>query len=300
MPKLDSQNPARISSLDYNDIRNTVISILGPGSGSRGYGQAILSSPVYAGNLITAEQWDNLKIDLINIRVHQDGVLPLIADVSRGDVIGYSAGNPNTNYESLANAALTNRFEIGPGQSVATNKATATTTSTWSSQATATLTVTFGSADQGRYFFNSGGDVRINLTRTGGSATSQNNAWTNLLSNAGVQRFAGNFPTLVNYYSLTNAYQTYYYLPYSTPYSSNYLKLEALCNVADNSGGTATSVTIKITLGDDHVGISGGPDSVDGTLTINVDEFKAAGLMQPSGTFSIVSPTYSLSSITTS
>ncbi len=301
MPKLDSQTPARISNLDYNSIRDKIVSILGTGSGSRGYGQSIISSPVYAGNLITAQQWDELKTDLINIKVHQDGLLPAIADIQRNDVVSYGAGHPNTNYDSLADAALLTRFNIGTGQSVVANKATQSTSSAWSTQAQAVLTVTFGSADQGRYFFNSGGDIRISATRAGGSATQQNNAWTNLLSNVGVQRFSGNFPTLVNYYALTNSYQTYYYLPYSTPYSSNFVRLEASCNVANNSGGTATVVYIKITLQDDYVDL--GPpspgDSVDGTLTITVDELKASGLMQPSGSFSITSPSYSLSAIST-
>jgi len=106
MPKLDSQIPARISSLDYNSIRDKIVSILGTGSGSRGYGQAIISSPVYAGNIITAQQWDDLKTDLINIKVHQDGLLPTIADIQRNDVVNYGAGHPNTNYDSLADAAL--------------------------------------------------------------------------------------------------------------------------------------------------------------------------------------------------
>jgi hypothetical protein len=302
MPKLDSQTPARISSLDYNSIRDKIVSILGTGSGPRGYGQTIASSPVYAGNLITAQQWDDLKTDLINIRVHQDGLLPAIADIERNDVVRYGAGNPNTNYESLSEAALLNRFNIGTGQSVIGNKASRSTSASWSTQAQAVLTITFADANEGRYFFNSGGDIRISATRTGGSATQQNNAWTGLLSNVGVQRFSGNYPTLVNYYTLTNSYQTYYYLPFSTPYSSNFVRLEALCNVSNNSGGTATSVTIRITLQDDYVdpGAPAPGDSVDGTVTITVDELKASGLMLPSGTFTVNSPSYSLSAISTS
>jgi hypothetical protein len=302
MPKFDTQTPARIADQDYNTIRDKIVSILGPGSGSRGYGQSIISSPVFDGNTITAEQWSNLRYDLLNIKVHQDGVLPLIASVARGDVVRYGAGEPNTNFDSLAESALANKFNVGTGQSTLTNKTSISTSSAWSSRAQATLTVTFGTADQGRYFFNSGGSVRISMTRVGGSVTQQNNAWTNLLSQVGIQGFGGGTPTLVNYYTLTNSYQTYYYLPYSTPYSANYVRLEALCNVANNSSGTATSVTFRITLSDDYV--DGGPpapgDSVDGTLTITVDELKAAGLMQPSGSFTITGPSYSLSSISLS
>jgi len=299
MPKFDTQDPARISALDYNAIQSKISSILGTGSGTRGYGQTVSSAPVLAGNIITTAQWQNVRYDLLNIKLHQDGVLPQAAEVRRGDVIGFGAGYPNTNFDSLAESALLNRFNVGTGQSVITNKATASTSSAWSSRAQATLTINFGTADQGRYFFNSGGEIRISANRTGGSATQQNNAWTNLLSQVGIQRFSGAFPTLTNYYSLTNSYQTYFYLPYSTPYSANYVRLEALCNVPTNVNGTATSMTIRITLADDYVD-GGDPapgDSVDGTVSITVDELKASGILQPAGTFTVTSPTYSLSSI---
>lgn len=299
MPKFDTQDPQRISALDYNAIQTKISSILGTGSGSRGYGQVVTSSPVFSGNIITTAQWQNLKYDLLSIKLHQDGVLPLSAAVQRGDAIGYGAGFPNTNFDSLADSSLINRFNIGSGQSVITNKATASTSSAWSNYAQATLTINFGTADQGRHFFNSGGDIRISANRLGGSLTQQNNAWTNLLSQVGIQRFGGGYPTLINYYSLTSSYQTYFYLPYSTPYSANYFRLEALCNVANNVNGTATSMTIKITLGDDYVdgGAPAPGDSVDGTLSITVDELKASGILQPAGSFVITSPTYSLSSI---
>ena len=63
---------------------------------------------------------------------------------------------------------------------------------------------------------------------------------------------------------------------------------------------------LRITLTDPYVDPATSPDTpstilpidqVDGTLTISVSELKAAGNLQPSGTFSITSPTYSLSAI---
>jgi hypothetical protein len=106
-----------------------------------------------------------------------------------------------------------------------------------------------------------------------------------------------------NYYTLTNSFQTYYQNSLSTPYSANNYRLEARSNVSNNSTGTATILTLRVTLTDAYVPQGAAPapsDQVDGTMTISVEELKAAGTLIPSGSFSITSPTYSLSVITAS
>jgi hypothetical protein len=305
MPKLDSQTPARISSLDYNSIRDNAIALLGSGSGQRGYGQAIASSAVTSGNVINKSHWDLLRYDLVNIKVHQDGVVPALVQLGINDVVRYGATSPNTNYETVANQADLARFNIGVGQSMVSPKSSGSYSSGWSTQASCTLTITFSTANEARYFFNSGGKIQFTSTRTGGSATSQNNAWTQLLEAVGTRSFGGAEPIAANFYTLTSSYQTFYQNSQSTPYSNNYFQLSALCNVANNSGGTATSVTFRITWQDNYVDPDGvikfnPTDLVDGTLTIAVTELKATGLLVPSGTFTITSPSYSLSSISAS
>lgn len=304
MATFDAQNPPRVSHLDYNTIRDKVVSILGTGSSTQGYGQTIQSSAVSQGNTITKAQWDLLRYDILNIKLHQEGELPAIATLGAGEPIRLGAGYPNTNYDTLIEQAIPARFNIGGGQSVVSTKATQTYTSSWGTQAQTELTLTFGSSNEARYFFNSSGKIRITTSRIGGSATSQNNAWTNLLTSVGTQSFGAAVPVQSNFYTLTTSYNdnVFYQLNSSTPYSSNYFELAAKCNVANNSAGTATVVTIRIKLRDDYVDL-GAPapgDTVNGTLTVTVDEFKATGTMQPSGSFAITSPSYSLSSISAS
>jgi hypothetical protein len=289
-----------IAASDYIAIQNNAESLLGTGIGSRGYGQTVFSSDVFTGNTITKAQWDLLRYDITNIRVHQDGTLPPIITVNIGDPIGYSAGSPNTNYNTLIETAIANRFNIAINQSVLSAAASATYSSSWTSSATATLTATFSTADQARYFFNSGGKLRITSTLSGGGSTPQNNAWINFLNSAGTQEFGAATNPFVNFYTLTNSYQIFYQGSLTTPYSANNYRLEARSNVANNSSGTATVVELKITLIDDHVGISGSPDSVDGTLNISVVELKASGSLIPTGSFTITSPSYSISSIVAS
>jgi hypothetical protein len=149
--------------------------------------------------------------------------------------------------------------------------------------------------------------VRFTSSLVGAVTTPQITAWVNFLSSVGTVSFGADTDPAINYYTLTNSYQTYYQSFLSSSYSANSYKLEARTNVSNNSTGTATVLELRISLLDSYVdpdvafGASFPPaDVVNGTLTIAVSELKASGQLQPSGTFSITSPSYSLSSITAS
>jgi len=293
---------SNITAAGFVTIQNKAESLLGTGAATRGYNQTVISSDVFTGNQITRAQWELLKTDIINILYHQNGELPNIVTVNSGDVIQFGAGHPNNNYDTLLETAAANRFRVAASQSAVTSKGSASYTGVWNTSAQFTTTVTFSTADQGRYFFNSGGKIRLNTVISGGSGTSQYNAWVNFLNSAGIRSFGADTDPLVNYYTLTNSFQTYYQSSLSTPYSANNYRLEARTNVSNNSTGTATILTLRVTLTDAYTdpGPPAPGDSVDGTITISVEELKAAGTLFPSGTFSITGPTYSLSVITAS
>ena len=292
-----------IAAAQYVTIQNKAQSLIGTGSGTRGYGQTVQSSDVFTGNAITKAQWDLIKFDIINIKFHQDGVLPGVVTVNVGDPINFGASSPNSNYDSILETAIANRFQIAGSQSVVNSTASQTYTAPWSTSLTATLTCTFSTADQARYFFNSGGKVRFTTTLSGGSSTLQINTWTNFLASVGTRSFGAD-TGIVNYYTLTNSFQIYDQISVSAAYqySGNNYRLEARTNVSDNSTGTATQLFLRVTLSDSYVDIGAPPnpppgDLVNGTLTIAASELKASGLLQPSGTFAITSPSYSLSAI---
>jgi hypothetical protein len=309
-----------ILASDYNAIRNKIIRVLGTGDGSHGYGQSIQSSPVSVGNTVTKTQWDLLRFDIYNALFHQTGSVPSISSATVGSVITFSAASPNNQYDTLSDTATTNRFNLGTGQFVTnTNVSTATRTDAWNVRLECTLTATFGTAAQARYFFNSGSQIRVATTRTGGASTAQNTSWSNILSGAGTRLFGAQLPTSgfspldgTNYFRLTNTFQTFYTTTGSSPYASNRYSLQASSNVADNTGGTARIVYIKVVLDDPYVdppvgtpplgGFDIGPeDVVDGTLTTVFSEVKASGTLQPSpsaGNFDLASPTYSVTSFT--
>ena len=288
-----------IEDVDYNSIRNKVIAVLGTGSASSGYGQAarLQSSSVADGNTVTATQWQNLRFDIFNCLVHQNGTNPTIVNVSTGSTIRFGAGHPNNAYDTLANTITSNRFNLGSGQFVTENLGTTNTGDiSWVSQIYVDITYTFNSAETARFFFNSGGQLRITSTFVPSVTKSQTTSWANLLTSAGTRGFGAQIPGTglgsplngTNFFKLTSSFQTFYTNTASSPYASNTYRLQARSNVADNSSGTGNIVFIRVILNDPYTDPPGGfpgqfppEDSVNGTLTVSTDMIRASGVMQP-------------------
>jgi hypothetical protein len=294
---------SQIFNSDYNAIRNKVINILGSGAGQSGYGQLIQSSLVAQGNQVTSAQWDSLRYDVINAAVHQNGSPPSVTSVTSGETIKFGTTNPNNQYDALADLIVTNKFLVADGQYVIDSGTTVTYNTDWNTAVTDTVTVTFSTAQEARYFFNSGGKIRFRSSRTGGSATAQNSSWSNLLTGVGTVNFGANTQGC-NFYNLTNSYQTVYTLGANSPYASNNFLIRAYSNIADNSAGGATVITFNIIWSDNYAysgaGIPATVDNVNGTLTLVVEELRASGSLLPigAGSFYITRPAYSATAIT--
>jgi len=305
----------KIKFSDYNNIRSKVEGIMGSGSVNSGYGQSLVSSAVADGNTVTINEWANLRYDIINARVHQTGSLPSPVAVVEGNTIRYSAVDaPVTTYDTLANSVVTDKFTVGAGQ-FATNVPSdpSTRTGSWVSSLSCTVQFYWANATQARYFFNSGGQVRVTASRSGGVSSQQNTSWTSLLSSTGTQSFGGNNPgtgtspaTGTNWYRCTNSFQTYYSASSSSPYGSNSYQLQSrTVDVASNASGTSASGEIRVLFTDGYVdpGPLGPPfttDVVDGTISVSVDLIYATGILYPTGfgNFTVTRPTVAISSIT--
>jgi hypothetical protein len=293
-----------IEADDFNTIRNKIVNVLGTGVGNFGYGQAIQSLPVLPGNEIEANQWNNLRWDIYNTLVHQTGLTPSIVAATVDNVIRYGAGEPNFQYNTLSDTASVNRFNLGTGQFAIESGITASQSVSFTSMARCTITVNFNTADQARYFFNSGGKIRFTSTRTGGSSNPQNVTWSNLLSSVGTRSFDGN-SSGVNFYTLTNVDQVWVrQSPTGIYYTGNEYKISVSCNQSNNITGGATQVIFKVEFIDsyvDSVPALPPPDLVNGTLSIFVDQIRATGILQPTGDlFSVVGPSsYSSSGFVT-
>ena len=309
-----------IQVADYNTIRNKVAGVLGTGSADSGYGQTVQSSEVSVSSRVSVSQWSALRYDIVNAWIHQFGSTPaLTATPSTGNTLkANSLTQPYSQWESYADVIVANKFFVHSGQSATFSKGTKDQTwpgtygATWNSLVSSTVTVSFTSAANARYFFNSGGEIRFTSSRTGGSTSgevaTQNNSWTTLLTTAGTIPFGGDKPGQgvnpndgSNYYRLRSTYDIFYNLSSTTPYSANLFRISARTpGVADNSTGTASTIEFLVEWVDNHISVFGSSDAVDGTLSLNVTTLEATGILQPSGTgsFSVESPTVTISDIT--
>jgi hypothetical protein len=327
MPAVNS----KIIQADYNDIRNKMVAILGSGSGNFGWGQQarINSSAVAEGNTVTINEWANLRYDVINAYKHINGSNPTTAQVAEGNTIRYTSNFtpdtgaldvPQKQYDDWANNITNNRFTVAAGESVVTAAISQTKTTAWNGTVSCVIGFYFGSANEARYFFNSGGQIRISSSRTGGTTSAQNTAWSNLLTAVGTQIFGANTPGTgtapsdgLNWYRCTSTFQTYYTGTAGSPYGSNNIQLQArVTDVANNATGTAAYGEIRVVFTDGYVdavvGIppsrAFGPDNVppadlvDGTLTVSCNLRYATGIMVPtSAVFTVTQPTLGIGAI---
>ena len=314
-----------IVQADYNSIRNKVIAVLGNGSGNSGYGQQarIVSTAVAEGTKVTINEWANLRFDIINAYKHINGSNPVTAVVSEGNTIRYtgsftpdtgSLDVPQKQYDDWANDITNTRFTVAAGESATTAVTTSSRTTAWVSQCECVIQLYWSNANDARYWFNSGGKIRISASRSGGAGTAQNTSWTSLLSAAGTQNFGGAVPNTgttpndgTNWYKTTSTFQTFYTATASSPYGSNNYRLQARCvDVPSNSAGTAASGEIRVLFTDGYTdsgaGFNPNPppgDAVDGTLTVSVSTLFATGIMVPSSaSFSVVQPTIAIGAVT--
>ena len=236
------------------------------GSANYGLGQTNIST-VTAGSTITAAQFNSLFNAIATIADHTGDTLSATseANVSDGDLIeiktnliadlatlaaSVAAGCPNTTAHTSGGTDLTS-----------------TATPAYDQSHVAEQSFTFGSAAAARYFFNAGGQVRMSMSNSGGTTFGKNTVITGLMSQMGTFSLKSQASSVsgttadsqtgnltIGFYDLTNAYQTVFLLTESTStYSSSYntklsIKVEAKCNVANNSGGTATVVTLRGTV----------------------------------------------------
>jgi len=265
--------------------------VMGTGSATRGYGQTTFGATKNVGDTITANDFNNIRYDLLNASAHQNGsaaALSLAGNVT-GDIINSTDPNAFIPYASTIDS---DRFNCHSSRKSTAAAGSNSRTSSWVSQVSAIYTLNFNNANEARYFWNGGGRIRFASSRTGGAATAQNTSWSSLLSSAGTQEFGGSAV-----YGWGTSDSSLYSIFSSAPYASNTYNIKARTNV-NNSSGDASIFYFTLTWVDPYVDPSPGQppapeDMVDGTLEYSVEiTFPTGGhTLTPSGTWT--SYTYS-------
>ena len=227
-----------------------------------GYGQTPIAVPVAVGENVTANQWTLLFNRLKKVGAHQGTpVVPPLPGTPPGY---YTTGTPAgtvdvptasstvTAYTGLGTLLSTldaNRFKISPSQLTYTAGVNRPSSSPWAHTQTFSYTADFGTWDNARYFFNSGG--RLLLNGSYAPTGSADAVWATLLSNMSPLSFnynsttpgsGTNSGTGAGFYGLTTTPQAIYTKTAATGghyyYSAIYVTVNAWLGAAAGTAGS--------------------------------------------------------------
>jgi hypothetical protein len=158
-----------IQASDYNTFTTTaggLNDIWATGSGDKGWGQTAFVSQT-TGNTVAATQWSTLVNNLATAGTQTNTTLTSRTAPVTGNVIAILA-NVSTDISSVTtnrgNAAASGTISSTWTGNIAKTATTGTGTNAWT--IVWTQTVTFPSANQARYFWNAGGLVRLDMSKT--------------------------------------------------------------------------------------------------------------------------------------
>jgi hypothetical protein len=246
----------------------------GIGYGDRGYGA---SSPnlvaVSTGNCIASVGWTNLQNAISNLATHQGTATTLLPPSSLMNagaaVVAHSTASGNAyDFATMLSLVDTNRFTYDILNMTLTSSAASSTRATaWSTSIQAIFTLTFTDENAARYFFNSGGDIRISLSHPDVS-TPQNSSWNSILNNFtmafaahATTRLSGSYGSAqsVGYYELSTTYQTIVdgSNTGTGAYATNDFLIEAAAaSITGLNGAKGSVINFRITLTDEYTGFS--------------------------------------------
>ena len=267
-----------ISNSDYNGLLNNTASgtpnagvaarginyIAGTGAGEYGLGQTELGS-VGTADTITAAQWNSLFTFMDNIANHTNiSALTSTTAAAAGDVIAIKAAL-ETDLTALASAVAGGSTDADALETSAALQTVTTASEGWDSTATQEVSITFGSANKMRWFFNAGGKVRITVgivTTTEqpkdvsfkdlGTALGNLDIGAHSLNRSGTGETSTTYAEQSGgFYDLTGPADTYVSLIKLTSDNTNYTSntIEIFAKI-DAAIGTAVTMTIKMVATD--------------------------------------------------
>jgi len=254
----------------------------GDGTQKFGWGGSIITNES-AGNSIAAADFNEM-VDRINIGVDiVDGVAGTLSQLVAGNTI-YASEYNAIDAKEVSLRALKNTIDAAE-LSVHAGTTDARTTA-WDTTINDTCRYTFTDFDEARYFFNSGGSIKISVALVGGTTGNAVN-WATLFSTMGtitfdldstVQSGSGGTPAAVGYYDLTEIYQQIFTQSGTGAYTDNEIEINARRSASGNY------IEIQIVLNDDHAG------SVDGTTTATFQYGKLDNQSSGAASLTIAAP----------
>lgn len=304
-----------IQASDYNGLQNKIATILGNGSSQSGYGQTVRSSQVsghsgagtYDGDIVTAEQMQALWDDMNDCYQHQNGIqLPITRveghsdpdnEVFDGHIIGADATGQSISYNLDGSYTINVSDAVGGFNDydtyvtdIQTNKFTASSTqmdpiypatgedsrtTDWRTVVTSEFTAKFTSSDHRRHFFNSGGQILINMSMAS-NGSEKDEDWNSMLESPSPVRFGYTATTasgtgattqsIGNYDLVSGAPYTEIMRKYGsqTEYAENYWTVQVK-EIDDTTIGFLVTL-VDADVGDDTTPSDPYPNKVDETV----------------------------------
>jgi hypothetical protein len=173
-----------IQAADFNTLvggnptstANTLNATWATGLSAGGYGQTAVANVTVGQTVASTAQWTALVANTASAATHQGTSITAVTAPAAGGVVTYVSAIP-TNLTSIWTSRLNAASQGG------TSANTVTYASTWSAALTFTHTATFANGDAARYFFNSGGQIKMTVSHPSG--TGINLLFNNLASNVG-------------------------------------------------------------------------------------------------------------------
>ena len=305
-----------IQNTKYNNLQQRIKALMGNSTTQTpqtGYGQSVRSDvhyPITSPELtiITAEQYEDLYIDLVRARVHQVGAANFtIQDFVLGSrEHGTDADKVELSYinalESLMSSIESDKFLCHASQKLIENYEpvgggyTDRRTTSWNNRLRHEFTMQFSTTASRRHFFNAGGEIRIQAKLTN-EANGKADDWAGLLETAGIIQFSAietkqgqdwngivytniTSPDIfqIGNYNLSSGYQTIFRkysnaLNNSGTYSTNLLQIDAK-NINDST------IQFRVDIHD-----AAGDGNIDNIVIGTVETLVQAAT--PNGTVSI-------------
>ena len=191
--------------------------LYGVGFGDRGYGQTAPALSAVSVGQSVGQEWQNLRTVMASLASWQGtsaATLPASGSFNAGAAI-----TAHSAISTLLSTLDSNRLNYQAGNMSLGTMTSSTRASTWgggTGSITCEFQITFSSEDHARYFFNTGGELRVSLNHPS-TATARDISWNTILSGLNVAfrantsaRIGGSYGTAVGigYYQLTTTYQT--------------------------------------------------------------------------------------------
>ena len=219
-----------ILATDLNTFQTDLNAVYDVGFGDSGYGQVDFAGAtpvpsVVVGELIKSTEWTLFRNAAQLCSDHQGSTttFPPASELAVGEIVEAHEADDGNTYDidgSLIVITL-NRLQVDAGSvTIFSNALNSVRNTSWKNQLQHRFTATWATVDEARYFWNSGGEIRIRASRSGGSATPQNLSWTDMFINMGTivishtltQQFGGGpgwtmTGSMLGYYDFTTSFQ---------------------------------------------------------------------------------------------